>query len=114
MHEDSMQPVTFAVMMKIPGCHRLIVMLLLAGSMLMCESCIFGRRESKQVRQADKAVDQMSKENQAEFNKALQHHMDSQSEQTKKQMKKMKRLQKKQNKVRKRSLWDRIFRNKCP
>lgn len=109
-----MQPVTFAVKMKIPGCHRLIVMLLLAGSMLMCESCIFGRRESKQVRQADKATDEMAKENQAEFNKALKHHMDSQSEQTKKQMKKMKRLQKKQNKVRKRSLWDRIFRNKCP
>lgn len=89
------------------------MVVLISGNLLMSEGCIFGRRESREVRQADKATDKMVKENQAEFEKAYKRHMESQSELTKKQMKEMKKQQKRANKLHQRSLWDRLFRNKC-
>jgi len=100
--------------MKAPKTHRLILFFLLAGSVTFNQGCIFGHRTSKQVRQAEKESDRMAKEQQAEFDKAYKDHMNRQSELTKRQMKEMKKRQRKNNKPLKRSLWDRLFNNKCP
>ncbi len=100
--------------MKASGTHRLILFFLLLGSVSINQGCIFGHRTSKQVRQAEKESDRMAKEQQAEFDKAYKDHINRQSELTKRQMKEMKKRQRKANKARKRSLWDRLFNNKCP
>jgi Mg2+/citrate symporter len=113
MHGKSAQPATFAVKMKTSIFHRIILVMLLSGFMVMQQGCIFGHRTSKQVRKAEKESDRMAKEQQAEFDKAYKDHLNRQSNLTKQQMKDMKKRQRKANRKRQRSLWDRIFNNKC-
>lgn len=100
--------------MKHVGFYKIIFIILIGMSLMLTQSCIFGKKGGKAVRQAEKVQKELDKETQAEFDKAYKQHMESQSELTKKQMKEMKKQQKRYNKPRKRSLWDRIFRNKCP
>lgn len=104
---------TFALEMRLSFLHKFLLVWLLAGSVLLSQGCVFGHRASKQVRQAERAADEMAKEQNAEFEKAYKQHMENQSDLTKLQMKAMKKRQKKANRGRKRSLWDRIFNNKC-
>ncbi|MDP2721580.1 MAG: hypothetical protein Q8O72_02380 [Bacteroidales bacterium] len=100
--------------MKNSHIHRLLFVLLLISTMAINQGCIFGRKSGSASREAEKVEKQMQKENKAEFDKAYKQHMESQSDLTRKQMKAMKKQQKRANRVRKRTLWDRLFRNKCP
>ncbi len=100
--------------MKKSALYKTVLLLLLAATLPLAQGCIFGKKGGKAVREAEKIQSDLSKETQAEFDEAYKHHMESQSELTKRQMKEMKKLQKRYNKAHKRSLWDRLFRNKCP
>jgi cytochrome c biogenesis protein ResB len=66
---------------------------------------------------ADKKAERLQKQREKrdikEYNKAKKEHYKNQSELTKELMKEAKRQQRKANRAHRRSLWDRLFNNKC-
>lgn len=76
-------------------------------------ACRTGEKVSSEVKQAEKAELQAQKEAEKEYELAVKHHQKIQSEQSRKSMKELKKQQRKLNKSKRRSLWDRIFNNKC-
>ncbi len=89
------------------------ILLALIALNLMMGSCIFGKRSSSGMRQAEKMEKQMETESKKEKEAAIKAHNDRQSDQAKQMMKDAKKREKKANKNRKRSLWDRLFRKDC-
>ena len=85
----------------------LVIVLLLAIS--VGPSC----RGSKGPRNAYKSQKNAVKESHKEHEEMLKTHYDRQSEVTKQMMKDMKKENKRIKKSKKRSLWDRLFNNKC-
>jgi hypothetical protein len=82
--------------------------------MLMLNSCKSSEKVSKEVKDAEKLELLQDKEANKEYEAAVKHHKKIQSKQSKKIMKDMKKSANKTNKFEQRSLWDRLFNNKCP
>jgi len=81
--------------------------------LVLAQSCKTNEKVSKDVRQAGKIQEEQNKESQKEYENAVKEHRKKQSDYAKQLMKGMKKQQRKNNLVRKRSLWDQIFRRNC-
>lgn len=81
--------------------------------MSMIFSCKSGEKMPKEAIEYEKAELLAEKEAENEYQMALKHHREIQSKQTKQSAKLLKKQQKRINKSKKRSLWDRLFNNKC-
>lgn len=86
------------------------VLLIVIFSVLIVTS---GCRGSKGQRSAYKAQKEAVKEDKKEHEEILKTHYDRQSDYSKQLMMDMKKQNKKIKKSKKRSLWDRLFNNKC-
>lgn len=91
---------------KIPRAILVIVLLLAISAGLSC-------RGSKGPRNAYKSQKIAVKESNKEHEEMLKTHYDRQSDATRQMMKDMKKENKRIKKSKKRSLWDRLFNNKC-
>ena len=80
---------------------------------LLFNSCKSSEKVSKEVKDAEKLELQQDKEANKEYEAAVKHHQKIQSKQSKKIIKDMKKSAAKTNKFQQRSLWDRLFNNKC-
>ena len=80
---------------------------------LMLEGCKSTEKVPPEVRQSEKQQEAEQKQALLEYQRAVKHHHDIQTGQTKKNMKTLKKEQKKLNKMHKRSLWNRIFHPGC-
>ena len=90
-----------------------ILVAILFGIMSITSACKSGEKMPKDAIEYEKAELQAEKEAEDEYRAAIKHHQDIQSKQTKESAKLMKKQQKQINKSKKRSLWDRLFNNKC-
>lgn len=95
------------------GKNTKILIILLAGVISITSACKSSEKTTKQIREAEKAEMQAQREAQAEYELAVKRHQDIQSKQTTESAKLLKKQQRKINRSKKRSLWDRIFNNKC-
>jgi len=91
-----------------------IVVIAIASIFVINPSCKPTEGVSREVKDAEKVQDQQEKEAMKEYEAAVKKHRDQQSDYAKQLSKDMKKQRKNNNKVRKRSLWDRLFRNNCP
>ena len=96
-----------------PGKNTKFIILLIVGLIILATACKSSEKTSKQVQEAENAEMQAQREAQAEYELAVKRHQKIQSNQTKESAKLLKKEQKKINRSKKRSLWDRLFRNKC-
>ncbi|PLX14870.1 MAG: hypothetical protein C0598_00330 [Marinilabiliales bacterium] len=92
---------------------NIIAIILLAIFLAINPSCKTKEKVSKEVREAEKIQEEQDKQAQKEYEQAVKEHRKKQSDYAKSLMKDMKKRQKKNNLVRKRSLWDQIFRRNC-
>jgi flagellar biosynthesis component FlhA len=92
---------------------KTLPILFIAVLLAITPSCKTKEAVSKEVKQAEKIQDEQNKEAHKEYENAVKEHQKKQSDYAKQLMKDMKRKQKKNNLVRKRSLWDQIFRRNC-
>jgi Flp pilus assembly protein TadB len=99
--------------MRINGKNRKLLTVLLIAAILLSMYTISGCRGSKGQRSAYKSQKEAVKENRKEHEEILKSHYDRQSDYTKQMMKDMKKENKRIKKSKKRSLWDRLFNNKC-
>jgi len=90
-----------------------IAVFIMAAFLSTSPACKTSEGVSKEVRDAGKVQEQQEKEAQKEYEAAVKKHRDQQSDYAKKLMKDMKKQQKKNNKIRKRSIWDQLFRRNC-
>ena len=97
----------------INGKNTKFLILILFSIMSMTFSCKSSQKVSKEVKEAENAEMQAQREAEAEYSLAVKRHQDIQSKQTKESAKLLKKQQRKINKSKKRSLWDRLFHNKC-
>lgn len=91
---------------------KLLVALLIAISSLSIYTTT-GCRSSHGQRSAYKSQKEAVKENNKEHEDMLKSHYERQSDYSKQLMKDMEKENKKIKKSQKRSLWDRLFNNKC-
>lgn len=80
----------------------------------MGSSCSSGQGVSNDVKQAEKMQDKSEEETIKEYEAAVKKHRKKQSDYAKQLMKDMKKQQKANNKIRRRSVWERWFGEKCP
>ncbi len=92
---------------------KIITILFFAIFLVLSPSCKTNEKVSKDVKQAEKTQEEQNKESQKEYENAVKEHRKKQSDYAKQLMKDMKKQQRKNNLVRKRSLWDQIFRRNC-
>jgi hypothetical protein len=90
-----------------------ILVAILFGIMSITLACKSGEKMPKEAIEYEKAELQAEKEAEDEYRAAIKHHLEIQSKQTKENAKLLKKQQKQVNKSKKRSLWDRLFNNKC-
>lgn len=90
-----------------------ILIALMVGSLTLNSACKTNQVVSDAAKEYDKAELLAEKEAQEEYLMAVKYHQEMQSKQTKESAKLLKKQQKKINKSKKRSLWDRLFNNKC-
>lgn len=90
-----------------------IAVFVMAAFLLLSPSCRTSGGVSKEVRNAEQVQEQQEKETQKEYEAAVKKHRDQQSDYAKKLMKDMKKQQQNNNKIRKRSIWDQLFRRNC-
>lgn len=91
----------------------ILAIFIIALTMVVNPSCKSTEKVSKEVKEAEKIQEVQEKEARKKDEKAVKEHRKKQSDYAKELMKRMKKQQKKNNIVRKRSLWDRIFRRNC-
>ena len=97
----------------INGKNMKFLIVILIGVISMTSACKSSQKASKQIREAENAEMQAQREAEAEYSLAKKRHQDIQSKQSKESTKLLKKQQRKINRSHKRSLWDRIFNNKC-
>jgi biopolymer transport protein ExbD len=90
-----------------------IIIVLLLGMMALTPACKTSEKVPKEEKQAEKAERQQQKEDEKQYELAVKHHHEIQSDQTKKSMRALKKQQRKLNRSKKRSVWDQLFNNKC-
>jgi 3-hydroxy-3-methylglutaryl CoA synthase len=86
----------------------IIVLMISFGS-----GCKSNQKVSSQVRDAEKAEEQMRKEEEKEYARARKQHYKMQSKQSKQIMKDGKMMSNAANKAQQRSFWDRLFNKDC-
>lgn len=91
-----------------------IAVIAIATLLVINPSCKPTERVSREVKEAEDIQDQQEKEAIKEYDASVKKHRNQQSDYAKQLAKDMKKQRKRNNQVRKRSLWDRIFRNNCP
>ncbi len=99
--------------MQMFGKNRKLLSVLILAIFLLSISTISSCRGSKGQRSAYKAQKEAAKDDKKEHEDILKSHYDRQSDYSKQLMKDMKKENKKIKKSQKRSLWDRLFNNKC-
>jgi Sec-independent protein translocase protein TatA len=90
-----------------------LIFALLFGIASLTMSCRSSEKMPKEVRTAQKAEIKEEKELEKEYKQLVKRHLRSQSNNTRKSMRELKREHRRLNRTKKRSLWDRIFKNKC-
>ncbi|PLX02303.1 MAG: hypothetical protein C0595_11375 [Marinilabiliales bacterium] len=100
-------------MKLIPKSKNIIAIIIFATLLATNPSCKSTEKVSKEVKEAEKIQETQDKEAQKEYELAVKEHRKKQSDYAKQLMKRMKKQQRNNNIVRKRSLWDQIFRRNC-
>jgi predicted nuclease with TOPRIM domain len=99
--------------MRIIGKNRKLLGVLFMAIFLLSICAISGCRGSKGQRSAYKAQKEAVKEDRKEHEEILKSNYDRQSDYSKQMMRDIKKENKRIKKSKKRSLWDRLFNNKC-
>lgn len=96
-----------------PNSENIIAIIIIALIMAMNPSCKSGGKVGTNERRTFKFQRNPEKQAQKENKLAIKEHRKKQSDNTQESMKRMSKQKKKNNIVRKRSLWDQIFRRNC-
>lgn len=92
---------------------KILLCILLLLFILTAPACKTGEKVPKEMKEEQKAEMEAEKAAEMEYQEALKHHQSIQSKKTRESAKLLKKEQKKINHSKKRSLWDRLFNNKC-